>query len=323
VCKSEPDCLPRLTRCHKVVECPAQRLVASHSVHGLSGCVCLSWHTLGTTGFRYSADGQRLRDVGFFDAEELHKFCRTFYYRDDQVRDCNSVRQYRLKDVKTAPRRAVSGGSLLRLHADDSAVLERTGRALADSQAIGRPPLNFTCDQCGHTLAHVGDTAHGPLFTSTWEIPAPMSQVIVVNGERLRPRAARRFVEQHTDLVEESGKSMATPLAHGVVALLALPADMTQDFPDLVVRCNAHGDAILDRIDVIARLRAVRPNQIDIQSITVTRAVAEDGHLAYRVPREMPGPQQLSTQRETRRFKMDAMPLDEFERRMQERYRGS
>jgi hypothetical protein len=217
----------------------------------------------------------------------------------------------------------VNSGPLLRLQADDPAVLERTGRALADSQPIGRPPLSFICDQCGRTLARVGDTAHGPLFTSTWEVPAPMGQVIVVNGERLRPRAARRFVEQHTDLVEESGKSMATPLAHSVVALLALPAGMTQDFPDLVVRCNAHGDAILDRIGVIARLRTVKPNQIDSQSITVTRADTEDGHLPYRVPGEMPGPQQLSTQSETRRIKMDAMPLEEFDRRMQERYRRS
>jgi hypothetical protein len=30
---------------------------ASHSVHGLSGCVCLSWHTLGTTGVWSSEPG--------------------------------------------------------------------------------------------------------------------------------------------------------------------------------------------------------------------------------------------------------------------------
>lgn len=217
----------------------------------------------------------------------------------------------------------MNSGPPLRLQADDSAVLERTGQALADSEHIARPPLSLTCDQCGHTLARVGDTAHGPLFTSTWEVPAPMAQVIVVNDERLRPRAARRFVEQHSDLVDQTGKPMATPLVHGVVALLALPAGMTPDFPDLVVRCNPHGDAILDRIGVIARLRAVKPNHIDSQPITVTRADTEDGHLPYRVPGEMPGPQQRNTQRETRRITMDAMPLDEFERRMQERYRRS
>jgi hypothetical protein len=50
VCKSEPDCPVRSTRCHSVLECPAQRLVRVHSVHGLSGCVYPSWHTLGTTG---------------------------------------------------------------------------------------------------------------------------------------------------------------------------------------------------------------------------------------------------------------------------------
>jgi hypothetical protein len=105
--------------------------------------------------------------------EELHKYCRAFSHRDDQVRDRNTVREHRLEDGNAAPRRAVNSGPLLRLQADDPAVLERTGRALADSQHIGRPPLSFTCDQCGRTLARVGDTAHGPLFTSSWEIPAP------------------------------------------------------------------------------------------------------------------------------------------------------
>jgi hypothetical protein len=257
------------------------------------------------------------------DTEELHELCRTFHYGDGQVRSDNIVRGHRLDDGNAAARPVVNSGRLLRLQADDPAVLERTGRALTDSQLIRRPPLSFTCDHCGRTLARVGDTAHGPLFTSTWEIPAPMPQVIVVNGERLRPRAARKFVEQHTDLVEESGKSMATPLAHGVVALLALPAGMTQDFPDLLARCNAHGDAILDRLSVIAQLRSVKPNQLDTQSITVSRADTEDGHLPYRVPGKMPGPQRVSTQRETRTIKMDAMTVDEFERRMQERYRRS
>lgn len=217
----------------------------------------------------------------------------------------------------------MNSGPPLRLQADDPAVLERTGRALADSQPIGRPPLSLICDQCGHTLARIGDTAHGPLFTSSWEVPAPMGQVIVVNGERLRPRAARRFVEQHTELIDQTGRPMTTPLVHGVVALLAVPAGMTPDFPDLLVRCNAHGDAILDRLDVIARLRAVKPNRVESQPVPVTRADTEDGHLPYRVPEEMPGPQQTSTQSETRRIKMDAMPLEEFDRRMQERYRRS
>lgn len=217
----------------------------------------------------------------------------------------------------------MNSGPPLRLQADDPVVLERTGQALADSVPIARPPLSLTCDQCGHTLARVGDTTFGPLFTSTWEVPAPMGQVVVVNGERLRPRAARRFVEQHTEFVDQSGRPMATPLLHGVVALLALPAGMTPDFPDLLVRCNSHGDAILDRIGVIAWLRAVKPKHPESRSITVTRADTEDGHLHYRVPEEMPGPQQRTTQSETRRIKMDAMSIEEFDRRMQERYRRS
>ena len=50
VCKSEPDCLPRFMRSHSVFKCAGQRLVRVHGVQRVSGCVCLSWHTLGTTG---------------------------------------------------------------------------------------------------------------------------------------------------------------------------------------------------------------------------------------------------------------------------------
>ncbi len=47
--EKRPDTAVEL-RCHSVLECPVQRLVRVHSVHGLSGCDCPSWHTLGTTG---------------------------------------------------------------------------------------------------------------------------------------------------------------------------------------------------------------------------------------------------------------------------------
>jgi hypothetical protein len=50
MCKAEPERPRRRARRHSILEFPAQGLVASHSVHGLSDCVCLSWHTLGTTG---------------------------------------------------------------------------------------------------------------------------------------------------------------------------------------------------------------------------------------------------------------------------------
>jgi hypothetical protein len=61
VCKSLPGRTPRFTRSHCALECPVQRVVRVHSVHGLSGCVCQSWHTLGTTGAWSSGVRSRLR----------------------------------------------------------------------------------------------------------------------------------------------------------------------------------------------------------------------------------------------------------------------
>jgi hypothetical protein len=52
VCKTEPDCRPRITWSHSVLECPVQRPVRVHSVYVFTCCVCPSWHTLGTAGVR-------------------------------------------------------------------------------------------------------------------------------------------------------------------------------------------------------------------------------------------------------------------------------
>jgi hypothetical protein len=46
-------------RYHGVLKRPAQRVVPVRPVHGLSGCVSSSWHTVGTTGVWSS--GVRLR----------------------------------------------------------------------------------------------------------------------------------------------------------------------------------------------------------------------------------------------------------------------
>src|SRR5271170_6528319 len=72
VCKTESDCLPRLVRCHNVLKCPVQRAVSVHPVHCLSGCVGLSWHTLGTTGVWSSGVRSRLRGGLAFSMREPH-----------------------------------------------------------------------------------------------------------------------------------------------------------------------------------------------------------------------------------------------------------
>jgi hypothetical protein len=55
VCKTEPDGLRRFMRWRPVPKCPAQRPARVHAVSGISGRVCPSWHTLGTTGVLPSA----------------------------------------------------------------------------------------------------------------------------------------------------------------------------------------------------------------------------------------------------------------------------
>jgi hypothetical protein len=72
VCKTEPDCLPRFMRCHSVFKCAGQRLVRVHCVHRVSGCFCLSWHTLGTTGVWSSGVRSRLRGGLGFTVPETH-----------------------------------------------------------------------------------------------------------------------------------------------------------------------------------------------------------------------------------------------------------
>jgi hypothetical protein len=213
----------------------------------------------------------------------------------------------------------VDSDRVLRPQADDLGVLELTAQAMAEP---GSPPLTFVCSQCGHRLARAGITPSGRLlFTSSWEVPAPQGEVVTVNGEQLGQYAARKFIKQNTEPVSESGKPVDSPLKHYVAALLILPRDVSQDFPDLIVRCGRHYDAVLNRIAVVKRLRAVRPNRDEKQRITLRRFDTEDGHLVYRSPIPMPGRQKHTVQSETRQFRFDVMPLEEFERRNQQRYR--
>lgn len=103
-------------------------------------------------------------------------------------------------------------------------------RALTRDAVIasrGREPrVTLQCETCEQPLARITLVPHGPLFTSWWETPVP----------RRGPRPP-------------------TPEPHGVIALLALPFGVEDDHPDLLVRCAVHGDAVLDRTDLVALLR--------------------------------------------------------------------
>jgi hypothetical protein len=50
--------------------------------------------------------------------------------------------------------------------------------------------------------------------------------------------------------VKQSGRPIKTAERHGTIALLEVPEGLTEDYPDLVVRCR-DGQAVLDRHHVV------------------------------------------------------------------------
>ena len=130
----------------------------------------------------------------------------------------------------------------LRLEADDPRVLERTQRALEESAHA--KPVKIRCAGCQSTVALIGTTASGPLFISSWPAERPTDHAVRVNEVELAPRAARKWVDKQHPLVARSGAPVDRPEVHGSVALLALPIELRQDYPDLLVRCNEHGDEV-------------------------------------------------------------------------------
>lgn len=141
-----------------------------------------------------------------------------------------------------------------RLTTRDPIAWERTTHALADTATITNP-LEVRCKACGALLARMADTDHGPLFTSSWEVPARSPVRVVVDGKQLNPRAQRRFEADNLEVVTESGPAIDRPEVHGTIGLLALPAAYPQDYPDFMVRCVRHGDAVVDRIALLKWLR--------------------------------------------------------------------
>jgi hypothetical protein len=143
----------------------------------------------------------------------------------------------------------------LRLQADDPDVGARTDQAL-NAAATVKPLLRFRCDTCRKVvLAIVGDVpGYGGLFTSSWAVE-PDGHRVVANGRELKGRERKRWIAEHDETIEESGAPIDDPLMHGVVALLEVPAGMTDDYPDLLMRCETHGDFIADRLKTLKRLR--------------------------------------------------------------------
>lgn len=153
---------------------------------------------------------------------------------------------------------------MLRLQADDPAVLARTLRALEAS--AGARPVALRCSECGTVLARVGTTTHGPLFTSSWpvEVPSPWmgGWVRAADGAPLSRRHVLAMERAAT--TDRSGAEWTGVERHGVIALLALPPALAQDYPDLLVRCPRHGAAVLERHDVLDWMHAGRTRNLRV-----------------------------------------------------------
>jgi len=144
----------------------------------------------------------------------------------------------------------------LRLEALDPAVWALTLEAVAASKHDDRC-LRVVCRECGRALAWAGVTKKGPLFTSSWVTEIEHDEDMVLDARRLRPGERRLALEAAGAEITTEGPSMDQG-RDGVVSLLALPVGMTPDYPDLLVRCDSHGDAVLDRAETLARVRAAR-----------------------------------------------------------------
>lgn len=135
------------------------------------------------------------------------------------------------------------------------AVRRLTAASLAPGTAV-EPRLDIRCVACGSKLGYVVKTAHHGLgFASTWRTELPLGFEVHVNGRKLSRGEAIKHERTSTQVVRREGPPMDYTGRDGVIALLTLPPDMVQDYPALLVRCTEHGDAELDRLEVVERAR--------------------------------------------------------------------
>jgi len=134
----------------------------------------------------------------------------------------------------------------VRLQADDPEVLALTRTAVEGS--LGQAPtIKVRCASCGTVVGHAGHTTAGPLFIATWTVPIA-GATATEDGRLLRRQ------ERHPG-AERTGQ-LDTEDVHSTIALVALPPEMVEDYPDLMVRCMDHRDALVDRVEVVGALRA-------------------------------------------------------------------
>lgn len=146
-----------------------------------------------------------------------------------------------------------------RIDADDPEVRSLTSRAWTDTTNRYAPEVTIICRSCGTVLGAMDTTKFGPLFLSWWDVE-PHSEA-ELNGRPLKKREYERVLEQAGWRVESVSGNPDRLERHGAAALLTLPPTMAEDCPDLMVRCEKHGDAILDRNEALSRLRTRPPRK--------------------------------------------------------------
>jgi hypothetical protein len=149
----------------------------------------------------------------------------------------------------------------LRLDAVDDEVFDLTMRAVRTIEGTV-PRVSLRCRSGGCVLGAIGATDHGPLLTSSWEVETTPPFKINANGTDLgRAQSIKRW--RATGTVTVSGTPDTYTDRHGTIALLTLPPELPQEFPDLLVRCK-HGDAVVGRSEALAWYQSKKLVKIEV-----------------------------------------------------------
>jgi hypothetical protein len=200
--------------------------------------------------------------------------------------------------------------TLLQIWPTNERVLALTLDALADSNG-GKPTTTFRCHSggCRVGLAGLPPSARPwPLFTAAgWDVEDPLPFELTIHD---RPATRRESIAHDRETFElVSGPPVSYTGRHGTIALLALPPEVPQEFPDLLVRC-LHGDAVLDRMEVISLLR----RRVKVHKVRVSFPRRKYAPLPGGVTHPAFPARRVETKRRQR--DLTALPADEVMRRL-------
>ncbi len=146
----------------------------------------------------------------------------------------------------------------LRIHPTDPDVQRRVRLAWLESMQPGKRDVTkfYRCRACrkGNNLASVTPTSFGPFFASGWNEP------IIEEMDDGNTTTRRQVAKSFAGLVQYD----MIDTGRGVAALLDLPSDLVQDFPDLLLRCEHHGDLVLDRGQIMREFQTDRRRSFNV-----------------------------------------------------------